>query len=456
MAKATMYFPPDFKWGCATAAHQVEGNNTNNDWWAWEHADSHIRNNDKSGLACDWWGDGFERDMDFAAQMHHTAHRLSIEWSRIEPKEGQWDTAAIDRYRMMLQAMRARGIEPMITLHHFSSPLWLVEKGGWETEAVVPLFERFATKAVEAFKDLCDLWVTINEPNVYAVLGYLHAEEDLSDYPTPSGDFPPGKNDLSLAMAVIDNMTLGHAAAYHAIHRIQDTARVGLAHHYRLFDPARSASPLDRFVAHNRDRVFNQTILQAPLTGKIMRPFGLARRVRVVRGTSDFIGLNYYTRELIRFDTQPREAMWMGRSVLNPKAEMSKLNYSEIYPRGFWRTLKRLGQIGQPIYITENGLPDADDDQRPGFLINYLRMMWLAINQNIPIMGYYHWTLTDNFEWAEGWNMRFGLVELNPATQERRLRRSGELYGEICKRNLIDDALVYEYTPELVDTLFPG
>jgi beta-glucosidase len=118
--------------------------------------------------------------------------------------------------------------------------------------------------------------------------------------------------------------------------------------------------------------------------------------------------------------------------------------------------LKRLGQIGQPIYITENGLPDADDDQRPGFLINYLRMMWLAINQNIPIMGYYHWTLTDNFEWAEGWNMRFGLVELNPATQERRLRRSGELYGEICKRNLIDDALVYEYTPELVDTLFPG
>src|SRR3972149_8126524 len=127
MAKATMYFPRDFKWGCATAAHQVEGGNEKNDWWAWEQGEGHIKGGQKSDRACDWWGDGFEKDMDFAAQMHNNAHRLSIEWSRIEPQEGQWDTAAIDRYRVMLTSMRERGIEPMITLHHFTSPQWLIE-----------------------------------------------------------------------------------------------------------------------------------------------------------------------------------------------------------------------------------------------------------------------------------------------------------------------------------------
>ncbi len=456
MAKATMYFPPNFKWGCATAAHQNEGNNTNNDWWAWEQADGNIRDNQKSGLACDWWGDGFKRDMNFATEMHNNAHRLSIEWSRIEPKEGQWDFAAIDRYRAMLRFMHARGIEPMITLHHFTNPQWLVEKGAWETEAVVPLFERFVSKAVESLKDLCDLWVTINEPNVYAVLGYLLTPDGIADFTLPSSSFPPGKNDFKLALTVLDNMLLGHAAAYHAIHRIQEQARVGIAHHFRLFEPARSGSPLDRFVAANRDRSFNQIPLTATLRGKIIRPIGLARRVRALRATSDFIGVNYYTRDVVRFDTRPRDALWLGRNVLNPKAEMSDLNFCEIYPRGLFHLLKRLERIGQPIYITENGVPDADDDQRPRFLITHLRAMWHAINQNVPVVGYYHWTLTDNFEWAEGWNLRFGLVELNPQTQERQLRRSGELYAEICRRNLIDDSLVYEYTPELLDTLFPG
>src|SRR5512141_197493 len=169
MAKATMYFPADFKWGTATAAHQVEGNNTNSDWWAWEQTSGHISRDQKSGQACDWWGDGFEQDLDFAAQMHTNAHRLSIEWSRIEPQEGVWDSAAIDRYRYMLAAMRRRGIEPMVTLHHFSNPIWIAEQGGWETPLIVPKFERFVTKAAESLKDLCDLWITINEPNVYAL-----------------------------------------------------------------------------------------------------------------------------------------------------------------------------------------------------------------------------------------------------------------------------------------------
>jgi beta-glucosidase len=456
MAKATMYFPTDFKWAAATAAHQVEGNNTNNDWWAWEQTGQHVRGGQTSGLACDWWGAGFDRDLEFAAQMNHTGHRLSIEWSRLEPQEGQWDAAAIDRYRYMLRAMHDRGIEPMVTLHHFTTPQWVVERGGWETPDIVPLFERFTAKAVDALKDLCDLWVTINEPNVYAVMGWSQNAEEMVEFASPSDDFPPGKNDTQIVFKVVDNLMLAHGAAYQTIHRVQPAARVGLAHHMRLFDPARPDSPLDRFCTWNRDRLFNQLPLNAVIHGHLDRPLGLTRRIGTLKNSVDFIGLNYYSRDLIQFDRHNWEGMIFGRNKPNPHAEMSDMNYGEIYPRGLFRLLKRLGRYNKPIYITENGLPDLDDDQRPRFLVQTLREVWKAINENVPVMGYYHWTLTDNFEWAEGWNLRFGLVKLNPETQERTLRRSGELYGEMARINAIDDELVYRYTPELFETLFPG
>jgi beta-glucosidase len=456
MAKATMYFPPNFKWAAATSSHQVEGNNTNNDWWAWEQSGEHVRDGQKSGLACDWWGAGFDRDLDLATQMSHNGHRLSIEWSRIEPQEGQWDSAAIDRYRYMLMAMRERGIEPMVTLHHFTNPQWVVERGGWETPDIVPRFERYVTKAVEALKDLCDLWVTINEPNVYAVLGWSQEADQMIEFAAPSSDFPPGKNDPQLVFKIVDHLMLAHAAAYHAIHRVQSQARVGLAHHMRLFDPARSGSPLDRFCVWNRDRLFNQIPLNAMIDGHLDRPIGLTRRIGQLKNTVDFIGLNYYSRDLIQFDRHGWIGMAFGRDMRNPNAEMSDMNYGELYPRGLFRLLKRLSHYERPIYITENGLPDLNDDRRPSYLIQILREVWKAINENVPVMGYYHWTLTDNFEWAEGWNLRFGLVKLNPDTQERTLRRSGELYGEMARINAIDDELVYRYAPELFETLFPG
>lgn len=456
MAKATMYFPPDFKWGAATAAHQVEGNNTNNDWWAWEQTPGHISHDQKSGLAADWWGDGFERDLDLAAQMGHTAHRLSVEWARIEPQEGVFDSAALDRYRYMLSAMRRRGIEPMVTLHHFSNPLWVAERDSWETTAIVPWFERYVSKAVDSLKDLCDLWVTINEPNVYAVAGYVPEQGETVDHDAPSAIFPPGKNSLNLAFAVVANMLRGHAAAYHAIHKLQSEARVGVAQNMRVFDPARPDNALDRFCAFNRDRLFNYTLLNALLTGRYDRPFGVPQWIRGLKGTLDFIGLNYYTRELVKFDRSQPTTMLFGRTILDPNTPMSDGNYGELYPLGLFRMLKRLERTGKSIFITENGLPDSDDDQRPAFLLTHLREVWRAINQNIPIMGYYHWSLVDNFEWAEGWNLRFGLIKLDVETQERGLRRSGELYGEICRRGIIDDGLVYEYAPALLDTMFPG
>ena len=177
--------------------------------------------------------------------------------------------------------------------------------------------------------------------------------------------------------------------------------------------------------------------------------------MRALRDTVDFIGLNYYARELVAFDRRSPQTLF-GRRVQNPDGEFSDKNYGEVYPRGLYRLLRRLKRTGKPIYITENGLPDHDDDRRPAFLVNHLKQAWHAINENVPVMGYYHWTLTDSFEWAEGWNLRFGLVELDPDTQRRSLRRSGELYAEVCKANVLDTDMVRRYAPELMETVFKG
>ena len=450
MAEVTMYFPDGFKWGCATSAYQTEGNNTNSQWWAWEQGAGHIEGGQRSGRACDWWGDGFAADLDHMARMHHNAHRLGVEWSRIEPQEGVFDDAAIDRYRSMLTALRERGIEPMVTLHHFSDPLWLTESGGWETAEVLPRFERFVTRVVESLQDLCAVWATINEPTMYAALGYLLGAA-LGDE-RPQVSFPPGRGDLSLALAVAENLLLGHAGAYHAIHRLQPEARVGIVHTIQLLEPLRPHSVLDRLAILPQDRLMNRSVIDAVLFGRIPRLLG-ARRVRALRDSVDFIGLNYYSRELVRFDRRARASLF-GRRSLHPDGEISDGRYGEVYPRGLYLALRRLKRYGKPIFVTENGLPDRDDDRRPAFLVQHLKQVWHAINENIPVQGYYHWTLTDNFEWAEGWNLRFGLVELDPQTQQRTLRRSGELYAEICKANFLDTDMVSRYAPELMATVF--
>ena len=219
-------------------------------------------------------------------------------------------------------------------------------------------------------------------------------------------------------------------------------------------EPLHPNSPLDRFVVSQRDRLVNLSGLEATLNGRILRIIG-SRRVRELAGTSDFIGLNYYDRVVLTFDPSAPGALF-ARQVVPSGAEISDLNFGEVYPKGIYHLLKRVSRYGKPIYITENGLPDADDDRRPSFLVTHLRQIWKAVNQNVPVMGYYHWSLTDNFEWAEGWNLRFGLIEVNPETQERKLRRSGELYAEICKINAITTEMVQRYTPELLPVLFPG
>ncbi|MGD2176826.1 MAG: glycoside hydrolase family 1 protein [Anaerolineae bacterium] len=441
MPEATFHFPEDFRWGVATAAHQVEGNNVGNDWWAWEQQEGRIKQGHTSGLACNWWEDA-EADFDRAAALGVNTLRLSVEWSRVEPHPGTFDETALGRYVEMLQGLHTRGIAPLVTLHHFTNPRWLAEQGGWEHQETVNLYARFVQRVVDALAPYCDLWCTINEPNVYANQGYL------------TGAWPPGRSDARTAMRVTRNLLLGHAAAYRVIHEIQPDGRVGLAHSMQIFDPARPGLPLDRLATALFDRTYNQSILIALNRGLWSPPLGFGTALKL-RGTLDWIGLNYYTRELVAFDRTRSDAFFSRRSHADD-AEMLDGGYGEFYPQGITRCLERLAQLDLPIYITENGIPDDDDDQRPRHLLTHLHRVWHAIQRCYPVMGYCHWTLVDNFEWSEGWTLRFGLIELNHQTQARTPRRSAQLYADLVRANAITPQLIDTYAPELRSKLLPG
>ncbi len=449
MSTATFNFPKDFRWGTATAAHQVEGNNTANQWWAWEQTPGKIEGGDFSGLACNWWEDA-EADFDRMVELNLNAHRLSVEWSRVEPREGAYDDDALARYHDMLLGLRQRGIEPMVTLHHFTNPLWLDENGGWiNAEYALPRFQKFVERTVRALGDVCDLWCTINEPNVLSVMTYMAGRMPSAG---ASGPFAP---DFNRTLAVFCNLLAAHVLAYQTIHEIQPRARAGFAHHMRVFQGLRKNHLLDSLAARAQDMLFNEAILNTILNGRwhwTLRRF--APPVKLSRGTLDWIGLNYYTRQATRF-MRGQSSTGFGSIENFPGAVMSDYEYGEIYPSGLMKMLARLSKTKLPLYITENGLPDHDDDQRPGFLVAHLREVWKAVQNCFDVRGYYHWSFVDNFEWSEGWRMKFGLYSLDPVTQLRELRRSGALYGEIAKANAITTDMVRRYAPELADKLFP-
>lgn len=442
MAEATFHFPRGFLWGSATASHQVEGNNTNNNWWAWEQESGRIHQGHKSGLACDWWGGRWKEDFDRAAENGQNAHRFSVEWSRIQPTPDHWDESALDRYREMLQSLYSRSMTPMVTLHHFSDPLWLVEMGGWENEAVVELFTRFVRKTVEALQEYTNLWVTINEPNVYVTSGYF------------MGVFPPGKTDFQTGIRVMENMVKAHAAAYQVIHEVQKTARVGIAINYRSFSPAQSWSPFDRWAANLQSRFFNDFFPQALSSGVLRYP-AWSKKLSFAKGTQDFIGLNYYTRDYVRFSPFKVGELFAQRFYL-PNAELSETGFIANAPQGMFEALKWSTQFDKPIIITENGVEDPHDKFRRRYLIQHLHQVWRAVNFNFPIKGYFYWSLVDNFEWERGWTQRFGLWGLDIETQARIKRPSVDLYAEICRENGISSGMVSRYAPDLMASMFPG
>lgn len=415
-------FPEDFLWGTATAAHQVEGGNHANDWWAWESVPGRIKNGDRSDPACDHYR-RYREDFALLAGLHQNAHRLSLEWSRIEPGEGQFSAEAIAHYRDVLEALRSAGLEPVVTLHHFTNPAWIAQAGGWDAPRTAERFAAYVDRVMLELGELADRWVTINEPTVVAYQGYVH------------GEWPPGRRDLGAAARVLVTLLRGHWLAYERIKARRPEAQVGLAHHLRVFDPARSWAPQDRLVAAAFERVFNETMLRSLRNGRLAFPLTRAGRASGPRRSQDFIGLNYYTRELVKFNRRYRAELF-GQRVLKPHVLRSDLDW-EVYPEGLYRTLLRLRRERLPVLVLENGIADRDDTLRPDFVISHAHAMLRALAAGVPLKGYFHWTSIDNFEWAEGYSAKFGLLANDLETQERTLRPSARVFAEICRTGIV-------------------
>jgi len=418
--------PRDFHFGVATSAYQIEGHNENSDWWRWENTPGKIKNGDTSLVATDSWAH-LDEDIANLKWLGVDFYRFSVEWAKIEPQEGRFDEAMIDRYVAEIERLKAAGIEPMITLYHFTFPGWVAEKGGWDWNGLPKAFERFTEKVVSQIGPRVRMWITLNEPMTIIAAGYL------------SDVFPPGKNDLRSIGAPMTHMVQAHALAYHAIHRLLDSdgfrPEVGLAHHLRNFDAFHRLNPLDRYAARKFDQIFNWAIPNALSSGVLLvkLPFLIRTRAWIPEaiGTQDFFGLNYYSRDRVQvrpFSHEPIERR------TTPGAPVQDLGW-EIYPDGMRRMLDRIQVIfpGMPIWITENGIADRTDEKRTGFIRDHLAIVDQEIQNGAPIRGYAYWTLNDNFEWAEGYSAQFGLFSLEPGTLKRIPRPSAFDYRALIE-----------------------
>ncbi|MBD3425867.1 MAG: family 1 glycosylhydrolase [Candidatus Omnitrophica bacterium] len=422
-------FPEDFLWGAATSAHQVEGNNFFNDWWRWEQ-EGHTS---ASGKACDHYH-LFKKDFHLARELGHNAHRLGIEWSRLEKEEGTWDYKEWEHYKTALDELISHGIEPIVTLHHFTLPLWLSDKGGWRSDESVDRFSRFALKAIEQLGSRTRYWITINEPNILAVLGYFW------------GKWPPCKKDLPQMLLVLRNMLKAHSQAYRIMHLHSKEhpgikpPSIGIAKAVTAFHPAHPFSPLDRLYAWSRNRFHNHSFIKSAIRGKVLIP-GLARERLPWRDSVDFIGLNYYFRQFIRAN---RTANSFPFGEVQPPGEredtgpVTDMGW-EVYPEGLYETVRDMSRYAKPIMITENGVATADDELRCRFIKEHLEQLSNAVAEGYLVIGYIHWSLLDNFEWAEGFSKRFGLVRVDFSNMEREIKPSGRYLAGIIATGTISD-----------------
>ncbi len=391
-------FPKNFLWGAGTSAHQVEGDNSNNDWW---EAESQGLVPHRSEKAIDHHN-RFAQDFDLAQSLSLNAVRFSIEWSRIEPEPGKFDEAATNHYRRMILYLREKRIEPIVTLHHITNPKWFAKLGGWENKNSVKYFSRYTKYCHAHFGDYIKWWVTINEPTAAVAMGYF------------KGAWPPFKKNYFLGIRALLNLAAAHKKAYKILKgagRIRSGLMVGLAHNVSAYVPARNFNILERILA----KVFNF--------------FGNHLFLKLIRRHYDYIGVNYYFLQRVYLNKLPTFIAPLGA----PRSDMGW----EIAPQGMLQALVEMSKYKKPILITENGLADAADDKRWSFILNHLIMVYTGISYGIDIKGYLHWSLLDNFEWADGFTPRFGLIGVNYGTQERNVRTSARYYANIAHKNAI-------------------
>ena len=428
VAWAGRVFPEGFVWFTGEDAYQHEGGNRNNDWAAMEASvQSPVPHGERNEMAADFFR-RYEEDFDRITRAGHQAHRLGVEWSRIEPERGRYDEAALAVYGRMLESLRGRGVKIFLNVWHFTLPLWASDLGGWENDEVMDEWRRLVRTLARRFGRVVDFWSTMIDAQIYALRGYL------------VGDIPPRVHERNRAMRVYATLVRTHAEAYHIIKEETDDAPVGQIYFFDWYEPKGSFP--DTLVCRGLDRVFNTAYLDALWTGRLDIDAPGAPRVREhhprAQGTLDWLGVNYYRRQIVGFDPK---ADGMVRQETRPDAPTTDMGW-EIYPEGIYLLLKRLAARypGLPLYIAENGLADAADTRRPRFILDHLAWVHEAIAAGVPVRGYAYWSLTDNWEWTEGYGPKFGLYEVDRETGARRERPSARLYRWIVRRNALPHA----------------
>jgi beta-glucosidase len=408
-------FPKEFMWGVATASHQIEGGNTNN----WSAFEPRSKSQQLSGDACDHWNLR-SSDVGLIADLGVSHYRFSIEWSRIVPEPGAWDDEAAQWYSELVDELLLQGIQPMATLHHFTQPIWWEERGGFEREENIQDWVDFSKRMFALLNDRVKWWCTINEPAVFTTMGYV------------LGEFPPGVRSFKRARAVSMNLMRAHARCYQALKSMDGGPHcdIGLVKNINLFDPYRRWNPLHWLQARVLDGMFNRCWIKGLKTGRFKPPSSLkSTKIAGLKGSSDFIGVNYYT-HLLATPFMPTKVEI--DPLIRPWEQRTDFRYP-MYAVGLRRAFEMVQGLNLPIIVTENGVADDDDDMRPEHIRRHLQITAEAIADGIDVRGFYHWSLMDNFEWAEGYDQRFGLYHVDFETNKRTLKESGKEYATIVK-----------------------
>tara|TARA_B100000073_G_scaffold166298_1_gene137670 strand:+ start:3677 stop:5548 length:1872 start_codon:yes stop_codon:yes gene_type:complete len=428
-----IHFPQSFAWGTATAAHQVEGNNTNNNWFLWENeVDENnlprIHNGEKSSLAADHWN-RYPDDIELMNQLGVNHYRFSVEWSKIEPKKGVFEYKVIEHYRNLCDSLIRNNITPVVTLHHFTHPIWFEELGAFEKKENIDFFIDFSEYVFDHLQDLVPIWCTINEPAVFVAQGYFN------------GVFPPGKKDPVLAATVFENLLNAHTRVYWHLKELPggDKAKIGLVKNIFQFDPLRKWHILDWIFSGVLNDVYTHSAIEFLQTGS--STFYLPGMVKKdfhndnAVGSIDFIGLNYYSRMHVKSQLNLSDPFVFKKREQDIQTDM---DYA-IYPEGFYKALHTISTLDKPIYVTENGVADQGDSIRTIFISRYLYALNRALKDRLDIRGYFYWSLMDNFEWAEGYKMKFGLYKVDFETQKRILRESSKPFIKMVTKRGADE-----------------
>ena len=464
-----MAFPKDFHWGAAIAAQQAESQQPS-DWTAFEvdafknnrfetgavigaAKPGHIHDLGKSSDTVRREKTGFDKmypqDLAMAKSMGLNSFRTSIDWARLFPREDMTapDPKGIAFYKDILAEMKKNGITPFGTLFHFSTPEWFFKpdadgKKGWERKDAMIHWQRFVSAVADNFVPDIEQWCTLNEPLTYVYNGYIE------------GVFPPleRRADVAAAADVVESLLKAHVIGYNTLHKAAESKKakvnVGIAKHTRSFEPLRNWAPLDRLTAQAIDQAWNWDFNDAIESGRLkLTNTKVDKEIAGLKGTEDYVGINYYGRFYVKTDifnpTKPQVLLHDPDAKDEPFNDLGWASY----PHGFYRILTEAHKrYNKPIYVLENGTADkaTDDVARQRFLVSHVREIWLAMNEGkVDVRSYIHWSLFDNFEWAEGFTARFGLVGVDYENGFKRIPRpSAKVYTDIIKANALSPELV--------------